>query len=58
MSTLNNKLNKEMQGQHQPAMSRLVKEMKAVVGRTRRIVGGGRGTSNLFYSTEVDVEMR
>jgi len=50
-------LNKEMQGQHQPAMSRLVKEMKAVVGRTRPIVGGGGGTSNLFYSTEVDTEM-
>jgi len=46
--------NKGMQGQHQPAMSRLVKEMKAVVGCTCPIIGGGGGTSNLFYSTEVE----
>jgi Fe-S cluster biogenesis protein NfuA len=46
-----------MQG-HQPAMSRLVKEVEAVVERTRPIVGGGGGASTLFHSTEVDVEMR
>jgi len=32
--------------------------MKAVVGCTHPIVGGGGRASTLFYSTEVDVEMR